>query len=78
MTLPLSLLAAILDVTADEADQERLARRWRRTVQETTAAAARIRAQVAARRCRCEIPAVAPDGRCSRCLGLTGGSVDDA
>jgi hypothetical protein len=67
VTLPASLLAAI--ARRPEHERDELVRKWVHTLRETDAAAERIRAQVAAARCRCELPAPVEHGRCSRCHG---------
>ena len=71
MTLPDYLLDAILCATDDEAEQERLAREWRRRLPEMEAAAERIRVQVRDRVCRCQLDpeSITDDGRCGRCFG---------
>lgn len=71
MTLPDSLLAAIIRSTADELEQRRLARRWKAALRRCAELDARIRAQMRAVRCSCEMPSseLTADGRCSRCFG---------
>jgi hypothetical protein len=68
MTLPRYLLRAIVR-NAPEGERLRVAREWERRLPEMQAAAERIRAQVAAARCRCHYPGRIEGGRCSKCMG---------
>lgn len=78
LTLPDSLLIAIIRAAADEAQQEQLARRWVRSVRLAEVLAERIREQMASRPCSCASHSEpAEDGRCSRCWGWPGGSAGD-
>jgi hypothetical protein len=74
VVVPERLLLAILRVTDDQAEQERLAREWNRTLPEMKAAGERIREQVRNSRCRCELEPefVTEDDRCGRCFGRRG------
>lgn len=70
MSLPDYLLLAIVRVTDDEAEQERLAQRWEVARRRSGLLAERIREQMARVRCSCFEPAELDDrGRCSRCWG---------
>ena len=70
MTLPDHLLRAIARDARDADHARGLVAVWERVLPELEARTDRIRAELAARRCRCELPAPVHDGRCTRCYGL--------
>jgi hypothetical protein len=70
--LPRHLIEAIARACPDDAEAERVMREWQRALPQLNGASERIRAQVAAAQCRCELPARVEHGRCTRCFGRRG------